>query len=96
MSQHEWDSIDPARSKLRTLTEHVQQKIAQIEAKVAGTPLVAEADGLMLAWQELVTALALGRAPELRACPHCGRGVLREATRCRYCLRTSSKEIASR
>jgi hypothetical protein len=45
---------------------------------------------LTQSWQALVGALALGDEPPLRSCPHCLRQVLREATRCRYCMRQSA------
>jgi len=41
--------------------------------------------GLQAAWDKLVEALALGPAPELRACPHCGDVGMRAATRCSAC-----------
>ncbi len=44
--------------------------------------------GLRASWAELVGILALGPAPEMRACPRCGRGGLRAATRCRFCWAT--------
>jgi hypothetical protein len=40
---------------------------------------------LKLEWAKLVDVLALGPAPDVRACPTCGRTVMRQATRCGYC-----------
>jgi hypothetical protein len=40
---------------------------------------------LDVAWGRLVDALALGPAPELRNCPHCGAEGMRAATRCGNC-----------
>lgn len=36
-------------------------------------------------WKELVDVLALGPAPEYRACPYCGATGMRAATRCGSC-----------
>lgn len=36
-------------------------------------------------WARLVEVLALGPAPELRDCPHCGTTGMRAATRCGKC-----------
>ena len=40
---------------------------------------------LLESWAELVRLLALGPAPEMRACPVCGHGGLRAAARCGFC-----------
>lgn len=42
---------------------------------------------LMASWAKVVDFLALGRAPELAACPHCGAVGMRAATRCGHCWR---------
>lgn len=42
---------------------------------------------LNLEWAKLVNVLALGPAPDVRACPTCGNTVMRLATRCGYCWR---------
>ena len=40
---------------------------------------------LVASWSKLVGLLALGPAPETRACPVCLRVGMRAATRCGYC-----------
>jgi hypothetical protein len=40
---------------------------------------------LVASWSRLVDFLALGPAPELRACPHCGAVGMRAATLCGTC-----------
>ena len=45
----------------------------------------APAGELRVAWDQLVEILALGPAPELRACPTCRNVGMRAATRCMYC-----------
>jgi len=40
---------------------------------------------LRASWGRLVELLALGPAPELRSCPHCGSVGMQAATRCGSC-----------
>jgi hypothetical protein len=40
---------------------------------------------LAMDWSALVNMLDLGKKPEMRACPICGRLGMFEATRCGYC-----------
>jgi hypothetical protein len=40
---------------------------------------------LVASWSKLVDFLALGPAPELRQCPHCGAVGMRAATLCGTC-----------
>ena len=40
---------------------------------------------LRSSFADLVAMLALGPAPAIRACPACGRTVIRAALRCGYC-----------
>jgi hypothetical protein len=42
-------------------------------------------DALRTSWATLLEALALGPAPELRKCPHCGGIGMRAATLCGTC-----------
>ena len=37
------------------------------------------------AWDSLVAHLALGAAPDTRACPHCQKTIMKAATLCGYC-----------
>lgn len=86
----EWDGLDPARSRLRALVARVDAQLVRLESS---QPRDASNDQMQLltqSWQDLVGALALGEEPPLRSCPHCHRQVLRQATRCRYCMRQSA------
>jgi len=68
---------DTSRARLRTLVE-------TIDVELARSTDTASAE-LRAMWGELVTALALGPAPELRACPACGQLGMRAASRCGHC-----------
>ncbi len=94
MNHQEWDGIEPARSRLRALTASVERELERLEQTLRGAGREDEVGALTNKFRELAAALALGAEPVLRNCPHCQRQVLRDATRCRYCLRHS--EAAAR
>jgi hypothetical protein len=95
MTQELWDGLDPARSRLRSLVGRVDAELVRLEATEPGPARAGEIDALAQTWRALVAALALGEEPALRPCPHCRRQVLREATRCRYCMRQSAAAKAA-
>jgi hypothetical protein len=65
---------------------HVEDVVrSAVEAVDREVALAAEAGGLRSSWKRLVDVLALGPAPERRACPHCGSIGMRAATRCGSC-----------
>lgn len=68
---------------LRPIVEDVEREIARLRARAvtAGD----DDAGLRASWAALVEFLALGPAPELRACPSCGSVGMRAATRCGAC-----------
>ena len=66
---------DKAQAELRSL-------IATVDRELATN---APSEALRGTWDELVKALALGPAPELRACPTCHELGMRAATRCSRC-----------
>jgi hypothetical protein len=70
---------------LRPIVEALDREMSRLHAggDVAGTDMTA----LLSSWAELVEFLALGPAPELRACPFCGSIGMRAATRCGTCWR---------
>jgi hypothetical protein len=71
---------DAERARLRTLVATIDGELSRLPR-----PSTTEAHGLIVSWAELVKALALGAAPNLRDCPVCGRAGMRAATRCGYC-----------
>ncbi|ACG71622.1 hypothetical protein AnaeK_0380 [Anaeromyxobacter sp. K] len=67
---------------LRPIVEAVDRGLSRLHAR-GGAP--GDDAALFSAWAELVAFLALGPAPELRACPFCGSVGMRAATRCGAC-----------
>ncbi len=67
---------------LRPLVENLDREMARLLARPGG-----DTTALLSSWAELVEFLALGPAPELRACPFCGGIGMRAATRCGTCWR---------
>ena len=95
MDQQDWDGLDPARSKLRALSERVNRGIVALGTDPQPGALAAEKADLLDAWRELLAALAFEDAPSLRQCPHCQRRILEKATRCRYCMRHSAARVVA-
>jgi len=69
---------------LRGFVDGVERDLAQV-SQGASPPDSASVDRLVRSWGRLVDFLALGPAPELRECPHCGAVGMRAATRCGGC-----------
>ena len=71
---------------LRILVEGVDREMRRlVEPADEGTFRSKRAGAVTTAWTKLVHFLALGPAPELRDCPHCGASGMRAATRCGHC-----------
>lgn len=69
--------------RLRPMVESVDRDLSRLVLRQgADSP---ETAALLTSWAQLVEVLALGPAPELRACPHCGSIGMRAATRCGVC-----------
>jgi hypothetical protein len=64
-----------------TAVDHEVTKLAAHTSAEAAPSL----DGLRSSWGILVELLALGPAPERRACPHCGNVGMLTAIRCSRC-----------
>ena len=77
------DVLDPPRSRLRALVAAVDKHVADLSSQDVTNEA---AQSLKRAWLDLSKAMALGDEPALRNCPNCRRHILREATRCRYCM----------
>jgi len=74
---------------LRILVEGVDREMRRfVEPAQEGAAQSKPADALTTAWTKLVHFLALGPAPELRKCPHCGAAGMRAAIRCGHCWNT--------
>ena len=81
---NQWDGIDPIRTRLRVLVARVESTIAGLRTAGGNGQQALEE-----AWASLVAGLDLGREPDLRSCPSCGRSILQAAVRCRYCMKSS-------
>jgi hypothetical protein len=89
MDNQDWDGLDPARSRLRVLSERVNRGLVELGVDPQPGALAGEKASLLSAWRELLAALAIEDEPSLRSCPHCQRRIIEQATRCRYCMRHS-------
>ena len=67
---------------LRPIVESVDREMSRLLARPDS-----DTSALIASWAKLVEYLALGPAPELRACPFCGSDGMRAATRCGACWR---------
>jgi hypothetical protein len=67
---------------LRPIVENVDREMSRLLARPDG-----DTTALLASWAQLIEYLALGPAPELRACPFCGSIGMRDATRCATCWR---------
>jgi hypothetical protein len=95
MDNQDWDGLDPARSKLRRLSERLNRELGALGSDPQSGAFAAEKAAVLEAWRALSAALALEAEPALRQCPHCKRGILEQATRCRYCMRHSDARIGA-
>lgn len=73
---------DAARDNLRILITKVEH---ELELVPPGTDGSLSIPGVRTAWANVVAALALGPAPETRACPTCKHIGMRAASRCSHC-----------
>lgn len=69
---------------LRAFVDVVEKDVLAVSARAAPQD-AAEVARLARSWAKLVDHLALGPAPELRDCPHCGATGNSAATRCGAC-----------
>ena len=69
------------KASLRPVVAAIDSQLSNLSAGKSGSAL----PHLLESWAKLVALLALGPAPEMRACAVCGRGGLRAATRCGFC-----------
>lgn len=72
-------------TQLRNLVVTIDAVLADMLKAPPGVLSDSSLAELKLEWAKLVGVLALGPEPEVRACPTCGRTVMRAATRCGYC-----------
>jgi hypothetical protein len=66
---------DAAVTKLREIVAAIDHELVQAPPSA----------GMRAAWDELITVLALGPAPQTRECPTCHSVGMRAASRCGHC-----------
>lgn len=79
------------RNKLRAAIADVALRISSfsLQSSAAGEPESTRADALSSAWSQLLPLIQPQAEPARRACPHCQRRIIVQATRCLYCLKKS-------
>jgi hypothetical protein len=77
------------RSALRPAVAIVEDDLARLEAQRDVDGYAQAAQRLTASWHSLVSLMALGTAPEMRSCPHCGYRIFAKATRCVQCWKHS-------
>ena len=77
MSELHFELRDLKRDNVRTACAALEQEVQRLPPN--------EAQQLRARWAELVSALALEPARQLRECPTCGNAAMLEATRCFHC-----------
>jgi hypothetical protein len=77
------------RAALRPAVAVVEGALARLGSQQDLDGYARAAEQLTVSWQSLVSLMALGTAPELRSCPHCGYRILVKATRCVQCWKMS-------
>jgi hypothetical protein len=78
---------DAEAAVLRPLLGDIDREIAALFGPAPPEGVLASA-ALRASWARLIGMLALGPAPELRACPACHRDCRRAATVCGHCWTT--------
>ena len=66
---------DAAVDRLRTLVSAIEQEMVKVSSSLP----------LRVAWEDLVSVLALGPVPQTRECPDCHGMGMRAASRCGHC-----------
>jgi hypothetical protein len=76
--------MNMVRDGLRAFVDAVGDDVADV-SRCSSPQDSVSVSRLVGSWAKLVDFLALGPAPELRECPHCGTVGMRAATRCGNC-----------
>jgi len=77
------------RAALRPAVAMVESDLTWLEAQEDVEGYTQAVGQLAASWHSLVSLMALGAAPQLRSCPHCGYRILVKATRCMQCWKES-------
>jgi hypothetical protein len=76
---------DNERAVLRTVVSDIERELACLGRAASPAEHRSAIGALTTSWARLVELMALGVAPELRPCLHCGHLGRRAATRCGHC-----------
>ncbi len=76
---------DPERSDRLEVVAEIEPELRSDELPPQPGPAASEPPESIASWAEVVRLLALGRTPELRACPVCGNVSTRAAKLCASC-----------
>jgi len=79
------ENMPDGRARLRPVIAAIDHEMSLLSGHLMRDDPHATPERLVASWTKLVDLLALGPAPETRACPVCHRIGMREATRCGYC-----------
>jgi hypothetical protein len=73
------------RAVLRTVVSDIERELSCLAREASPAEHRSAIGALTASWARLVELMALGLAPELRQCQHCGGRGMRAATRCGHC-----------
>ncbi|HXU81635.1 MAG TPA: hypothetical protein VN914_09580 [Polyangia bacterium] len=85
MREAPFDPSESERVSLRIVVTDIERELSCLTREAPVAEHRSAVDALTASWARLVQLLALGVAPELRQCPHCGNSGMRAATRCGHC-----------
>ena len=77
--------LDPVRSRLRATVATMERELTSLRSAPKASDGTGAHDALLASFDDLVSQLALGPAPELRSCPTCRGVCMRRATVCSAC-----------
>jgi hypothetical protein len=80
-----FDPPQSDRNRLRLVVHDIEHQLSCLAREASAADHRVAIHALTASWATMVGLLALGTAPDLRACPACGHDGMRAATRCGRC-----------